>query len=86
MTDDEIIDAVKDKHGISIATGVYRQAHLDLVSMARADERDRIVAWLVRQGITEDQAQSEHGWWDTSTGVRYGANVLEAIEAGEHLK
>ena len=46
MTDEEIVDAVKDKHGIPLATGVYRQAHLDLVSMARVDERHRIVAWL----------------------------------------
>jgi hypothetical protein len=46
MTDEEIVDAVKDKHGIAFATGVYRKAHLALVSMARDDERAAIIAWL----------------------------------------
>ena len=50
MTDDEIVDFVKDKHDIPLATGVYRKAHLDLVSMAREEERTAIVAWLRGSG------------------------------------
>ena len=50
MTDDEIVDFVKDKHDIPLATGIYRKAHLDLVSMAREEERAAIVAWLRGSG------------------------------------
>jgi len=49
-TNDELIDAVKDKHNIPLATGVYRKAHMDLVIIARRDERARVVAWLRSQG------------------------------------
>lgn len=76
MTDDEIVDAVKDKHGIPLATGVYRQAHLDLVSMARADERHRIVAWL------RDRKEMTAFYIDYVE----TAQAAAAIEAGEHLK
>jgi hypothetical protein len=51
MTDEEIVDAVKEKHGIEIATGVYRKAHLDLVRMGREAERKRIVKWLREKKI-----------------------------------
>ena len=50
MTDDEIVDFVNDKHDIPLATGIYRKAHLDLVSMAREEERAAIVAWLRGSG------------------------------------
>lgn len=52
----------------------------------RLEERAAIVAFLAKKGITEHQAQSKNGWWDTSTGAQYGSSVLEAIKAGEHLK
>jgi hypothetical protein len=48
MTDDEIVDAVKDKHNIPLATGVYREAHLHLVSMAREAERTKIADWFLK--------------------------------------
>ena len=52
----------------------------------RMEERAAIVAWLRQQGITEDEYESKNGWWWTPTGAQYGASILEAIEAGEHLK
>ena len=55
------------------------------VETGRKLEREAIVAWLRGQGIAEDERQSEHGWWDTSTGALYGASILEAIEQGKHL-
>ena len=73
MTDDEIVDAVRDKHGIAIATGIYRQAHLDLVTMARADERAAIVAWLRTQDDPNEKWSLQNSHW-------YAAE----IEAGAH--
>lgn len=52
----------------------------------RVKTEQKIVAWLRKQGITEDEYQSKNGWWWTPTGAQYGASILEAIEAGEHLK
>ena len=52
----------------------------------RMTERAAIVAWLREQGITKDEYESKNGWWWTPTGAQYGASILEAIEAGDHLK
>ena len=55
MTEDErdifeddwaITEAISDKHDISLATGVYRKAQLDLVREGRKAEREKIVRWL----------------------------------------
>jgi hypothetical protein len=69
-TNDELIDAVKDKHNIPLATGVYRKAHLDLVCIARRDERARVVAWLRAQGGHFDDIYEE---------------AADDIEDGAHL-
>jgi len=50
MTDNEIVDAIKDKYEIPLATGVFRKAHLDLVRMGREAERSEIMAWLRKNG------------------------------------
>jgi hypothetical protein len=70
-TNDEIIDAVKVKHNIPLATGVYHKAHLDLVRIARRDELARVVAWLRLQGGHFDDIYSE---------------LADDMEDGAHLK
>jgi hypothetical protein len=72
-TNDELIDAVKDKdkHNIPLATGVYRKAHMDLVLIARRDERARVVKWL--------RLQSGH-FADVYT------ELADDIEDGTHLE
>ena len=76
MTDDEIVDFVNDKHDIPLATGIYRKAHLDLVSMAREEERAAIVAWLMRE--EDDYPAGEYSG--------FAAMIREEIEAGDHHK
>ena len=71
FTNDEIIDAVKVKHNIPLATGVYHKAHLDLVRIARRDERARVVAWLRSQGGPFDDVYEE---------------AADDIEDGTHLE
>jgi hypothetical protein len=70
-TNDELIDAVKDTHNIPLATGIYRKAHLDLVRIARRDERARVVAWLRLQGGHFDDVYEE---------------AADDIEDGAHLE
>jgi hypothetical protein len=59
MTDDErdtfeddwaITEAISEKHGVSVVTGMYRKAQLDLVREGRKAERNLIVAWLRKNG------------------------------------
>jgi hypothetical protein len=73
MTDDErdtfeddwaITEAISEKHGVSVVTGIYRKAQLDLVREGRKAERHQIVAWLrAVQGLWADEyaAQIEAG-------------------------
>ena len=40
---------------------------------------DEIVALL--DGIDKDECEYENGWWETSTGAKFGADILEKIKA-----
>ena len=43
-------------------------------------ERDRIIGLL--KGIDEQDGETDHGWWETSTGAEFGAGILTAIRTG----
>ena len=40
---------------------------------------DEIVALL--DGIDKTECEYENGWWETSIGAKYGADILEKIKA-----
>lgn len=96
MTDDEIVDAVKDKYDIPLATGVYYKAHLDLVQMGREAERERWQGYINKTydkaywaGI-EDGKRAERkkivAWLRDREQYGYAGYPAVAIETGEHLK
>ena len=48
-----------------------------------AAEREACIALL--EGIDQTENGSDVGWWETSTGARFGAGILAAIRArGKH--
>ena len=47
-----------------------------IAKMERKLERERIVALL--RGI--DKTEDDGGWWATSTGAEFGAEILRKIE------
>lgn len=44
-----------------------------------AAEREACIALL--KGIDQTESESDDGWWETSTGAKFGAGVLAAIRA-----
>jgi len=47
--------------------------------LVRADEREAILPML--KGIDETEIDSPDGWWETSSGAKFGAEILAAIRA-----
>jgi hypothetical protein len=48
-----------------------------------AAEREACIALL--KGIDQTENESDDGWWETSTGAKFGAGILAAIrERGNH--
>jgi hypothetical protein len=61
-------------------SGIVQWAQLErLIALARADERETIIAML--KGIDQTECESADGWWETSTGAEFGAGILAAIKA-----
>lgn len=79
MTDEErtfaadwdITNAISEKHGVSVVTGIYRKAQLDLVRAGRKAEREAIVEWMRNNS-------AEICDWSPPT-------IAAAIIDGEHL-
>lgn len=68
---------VGGNNGCMVYTYCGLEKFAELVAKA---ERERIVKLL--DGIDETETESEYGWWETSGGANFGAQILSKIENG----
>ena len=55
---------------------------LSLFKQQMKEERKEIKIKLkvILKGIDKDEIEDENGWWETSTGVEFGRNILKKID------
>lgn len=83
MTRDELIK-FGDEAGLKVkmkGSGfvIHPEGMERFAKMVAAHEREEII-WLL-SGIDQTETDAPGGWWETSTGAKFGARILEAIRA-----
>ena len=64
-----------DSRGVRVS---YVEAIVSrLAELVRQDEREAIIKIL--KGIDQTETESDDGYWETSVGAKFGANIIKQI-------
>lgn len=80
MTRDYIIRIAREQGLPETAVEGVFVVNSDDLGRILAAQREEIL-WLL-SGIDQTETEAPGGWWETSTGAKFGARILEAIRAG----
>lgn len=79
MTRDDILRMAREQGLPETAVEGVFILNSDDLGRILAAEREEIL-WLL-SGIDQTETDAPGGWWETSTGAKFGARILEAIRA-----